>query len=68
MPMMRSVAGSAEKLIWCVRNPMPGHIIPVIRNVTGFDYLVIENTLIKDGPRVECVTRLPIHVQDLISF
>ncbi len=36
--------------------------------IPGFDYLVIENTLLKDGPDVECVTTLPIAVQHLVSF
>lgn len=35
--------------------------------IPGFDYLVIENTTIKDGPVVETTTRLPINVQALVG-
>jgi Xaa-Pro aminopeptidase len=33
----------------------------------GFDYCVVENTLAKDGGVVECLTRVPIHAQDLVG-
>ncbi|MHB9134431.1 MAG: M24 family metallopeptidase [Armatimonadota bacterium] len=33
----------------------------------GFDYCVVENTLGKYGPRVECLTTVPIHVQELVG-
>jgi len=36
--------------------------------IPGFDYLVIENTLGKFGPRVETLTRLPVNVQSYIAF
>lgn len=36
--------------------------------IPGFDYLVIENTLLKEGSRVECVNALPINVQHLVQF
>ena len=36
--------------------------------IPGFDYLVIENTLCKEGPQVECVTHLPIDVQNRVRF
>ena len=36
--------------------------------IPGFDYLVIENTLVKDGSETECVTKLPVNVQNLVSF
>jgi len=35
--------------------------------IPGFDYCVVENTLGKYGARVECLTRLPIHAQELVS-
>jgi len=35
--------------------------------IPGFDYCVVENTLGKYGPRVECLTRLPVHVQELVG-
>jgi len=35
--------------------------------IPGFDYLVIENTLGKFGPRVETLTLLPIHAQPLVG-
>ncbi|MBI3665440.1 MAG: M24 family metallopeptidase [Acidobacteria bacterium] len=35
--------------------------------IPGFDYCVVENTLGKYGPRVERLTRLPIHVQELVG-
>jgi len=34
----------------------------------GFDFLVIENTLGKFGPRVETLTQLPVNVQEFVSF
>ncbi len=33
----------------------------------GFDYLVVENTLGKDGPRVEVLTKVPVNVQALVG-
>src|SRR6476620_11715488 len=33
----------------------------------GFDFCVVENTLGKYGPRVETLTTVPIHAQDLVS-
>lgn len=33
--------------------------------IPGFDYIVVENTLGKFGPRVETLTRLPLNVQPL---
>ncbi len=35
--------------------------------IPGFDYCVVENTLGKYGPRVECLTRVPIHAQALVG-
>jgi hypothetical protein len=35
--------------------------------IPGFDYLVIENTLAKRGPRVEVLNQLPINVQALVG-
>jgi hypothetical protein len=35
--------------------------------IPGFDYCVIENTLGKYGGRVERLTKLPLHVQHLVS-
>jgi len=35
--------------------------------IPGFDYIVIENTLGKFGPRVETLTRLPLCVQGLVG-
>jgi len=35
--------------------------------IPGFDYCVVENTLGKYGPRVECLTRVPVHVQELVG-
>ncbi len=35
--------------------------------IPGFDYCVVENTLGKYGPRVECLTRVPIHCQNLVG-
>lgn len=35
--------------------------------IPGFDYIVVENTLGKFGPRVETLTRLPINVQPLVG-
>ena len=36
--------------------------------IPGFDYLVVENTLVKNGPKTECVTKLPVNVQNMVSF
>lgn len=33
----------------------------------GFDYCVVENTLGKDGPEAHCLTRVPIHAQELVG-
>ena len=33
----------------------------------GFDYCVVENTLGKDGAKVECLTRVPVHAQELVG-
>ena len=33
----------------------------------GFDYCVVENTLAKEGPNVKCLTRVPIHAQELVA-
>lgn len=33
----------------------------------GFDYCVVENTLGKYGRRVEVLTRVPVHAQDLVG-
>lgn len=35
--------------------------------IPGFDFCVVENTLGKYGERVETLTRLPIHAQDLVG-
>ena len=35
--------------------------------IPGFDYLVIENTLCKDGSKIETLTKLPINVQSLVG-
>jgi hypothetical protein len=35
--------------------------------IPGFDYCVVENTLGKYGTRVDCLTRVPIHVQELVG-
>jgi Xaa-Pro aminopeptidase len=35
--------------------------------IPGFDYFVVENTLGKFGPRVECLTRLPVQAQELVA-
>jgi Xaa-Pro aminopeptidase len=35
--------------------------------IPGFDYIVIENTLGKFGPRVETLTKLPLRVQSLVG-
>jgi len=35
-------------------------------NIPGFDFCVVENTLAKDGPNVKCLTRVPIHAQELV--
>lgn len=36
--------------------------------IPGLDYLLIENTLGKSGPRVETFNRLPLNVQSLVKF
>ena len=33
----------------------------------GFDYCVVENTLGKNGGTVECLTRVPVHAQELVA-
>jgi Xaa-Pro aminopeptidase len=33
----------------------------------GFDYCVVENTLAKDGAQVDCLTRVPVHAQELVG-
>jgi hypothetical protein len=33
----------------------------------GFDYCVVENTLGKDGPGVQCLTSVPVHAQELVG-
>ena len=33
----------------------------------GFDYCVVENTLAKDSVHVKCLTRVPVHAQDLVG-
>ena len=35
--------------------------------IPGFDFCVVENTLGKYGPRVETLTKLPIHAQELVA-
>ena len=35
--------------------------------IPGFDYCVVENTLGKYGSRVETLTKLPIHAQELVG-
>ena len=35
--------------------------------IPGFDFCVVENTLGKDGTRVETLTKLPIHVQEMVG-
>jgi hypothetical protein len=35
--------------------------------IPGFDYCVIENTLGKYGTRVECLTRVPVHAQEMVG-
>ena len=35
--------------------------------IPGFDFCVVENTLGKYGERVETLTKLPIHAQDLVG-
>src|SRR3954447_3749282 len=35
--------------------------------IPGFDFCVVENTLGKYGPRVETLTKVPIHVQELLT-
>lgn len=36
--------------------------------IPGFDFLVIEDTLIKEGKNVECTTKLPVSVQSFVSY
>ena len=36
--------------------------------IPDMDYVVIENTLGKFGPRVETFNRLPLNVQSRVSF
>lgn len=36
--------------------------------IPGFDYMVVENTLGKFGPKVETFNRLPLNVQSFVSF
>lgn len=33
----------------------------------GFDYCVVENTLGKEGSSVTCLTRVPVHAQELVG-
>jgi Xaa-Pro aminopeptidase len=35
--------------------------------IPGFDYCVVENTLGKYGARVDCLTRVPVHAQQLVG-
>jgi len=35
--------------------------------IPGFDYCVVENTLGKYGARVETLTKVPVHAQDLVG-
>lgn len=35
--------------------------------IPGFDYCVVENTLGKHGARVEVLTKVPVHAQDLVG-
>lgn len=35
--------------------------------IPGFDYCVVENTLGKDGTNVKCLTRVPVHAQELVG-
>jgi hypothetical protein len=35
--------------------------------IPGFDYCVVENTLGKDGTTVTCLTRVPVHAQELVG-
>jgi len=35
--------------------------------IPGFDFCVVENTLGKYGPRVETLTKVPIHAQELVT-
>ena len=35
--------------------------------IPGFDYCVVEKTLGKYGPRVETLTKVPIHAQELVA-
>lgn len=36
--------------------------------IPGFDYCVVENTLGKFGSRVECLTKVPVHAQELVGM
>jgi hypothetical protein len=36
--------------------------------IPGFDFCVVENTLGKYGPRVETLTKFPIHAQELVAL
>ena len=36
--------------------------------IPGFDYWVVENTLLKEGKRVECVNDLPVNVQNFVKY
>ncbi len=36
--------------------------------IPGFDYLVVENTLLKEGRNVECVNALPVNVQSYVTY
>ena len=35
--------------------------------IPGFDFVVVENTLGKFGPRVECFNQVPLNVQELVG-
>ena len=35
--------------------------------IPGFDFVVVENTLGKFGPRVECFNHVPVNVQNLVG-
>jgi Xaa-Pro aminopeptidase len=36
--------------------------------IPGFDFCVVENTLGKFGSRVECLTKVPVHAQELVGM
>jgi hypothetical protein len=36
--------------------------------IPGLDYVLVEKTLGKDGPRVDTLTRLPINLQHLVGW